>query len=75
MKFQINQQYNMNWINDSNAKTIWFVIKRTKCTVTMVSDTNETVTRRIFIDSNGDECIKPFGNYSMAPIVSSYAKI
>ena len=74
MKFETNYKYTMNWINDANAKTVWHVIKRTKCTVTMISDTNQTVTRRIFINSNGDECIKPFGNYSMAPTVTAYAK-
>lgn len=45
------------------------VLSRTTKTVRVEIDRGDPVTRRIFIDYDGNEAFLPFGNYSMAAVI------
>jgi hypothetical protein len=44
------------------------ILKRTSKTVTVIDQNDKPTVRRIYIYENC-ECVKPFGNYSMAPVL------
>lgn len=44
------------------------VISRTAKTITVLDINDKPITRRIYI-YEGSECVKPLGNYSMAPVL------
>lgn len=70
-KFEIGKEYTHGWIGDSELFTTWTVLKRTASTVT-IKHNDEVKTCRIIKDlseQSGAECIRPFGNYSMCPIL------
>lgn len=69
MMFEVGNTYVMGWIGDSELKTPFIVVKRTKCFVTLQDvRTGETVRCKTYF-YNGVESCQPTGNYSMAPIL------
>lgn len=44
------------------------VLKRTAKTITVLDVNDKPTARRIYI-YDGSECVRPFGNYSMAPVL------
>ena len=71
-KFEVDCIYTMSFIGDSELKPKWFCAKRTDKTITFerFKNKDESITRRIKVDSLGDEYIVD-GTYSMAPVISS----
>lgn len=47
------------------------VISRTPKSVKVDIGRDAPVTRRVFRDHSGNEAIRPFGNYSMAAVISA----
>lgn len=68
-KFQVNKTYTARSIGDANCVFEFTIIARTAKRVT-INLRGERVKRGIFI-YDGVECFRPFGNYSMAVVVSS----
>jgi len=66
-KFEVNQQLTARSICNHECIFTGSVIKRTSKTVTIKTD-HGIERRKIFLDSEGNEMIWPFGTYSMAPI-------
>ena len=63
----------MNWITNSDLKTLWTVTKRTAKTLTIESHNGRIEKRRIkMCNHSNSEYINPFGIYSMSPVL--YAK-
>ena len=72
-QFEVGKSYTHGWIGDSDLFTTWTVIKRTAQTIT-ISNGKETKTCRIIkrlSEIRKAESIFPFGQYSMAPILSA----
>lgn len=70
-KFEINKEYTHGWIGDSSLFTTWKVTDRTATTIT-ITDGKETRKCRIVKDLSeyeNAECVRPFGKYSMCPIL------
>ena len=67
-KFQTNGFYTTRSICDSNCIFRVLILKRTAKTVTVRDDQGRSYRCKIYTDHDGSEYIKPFGNYSMAPI-------
>jgi hypothetical protein len=63
--FQTGKTYTTCSVCDSDCIISVTVTKRTAKTIT----TAEGKTLRISTDYTGAECVKPWGNYSMAPVV------
>lgn len=68
-KFKIGKKYFMRSACDYDCIWTFKVVKRTKCTITIVSD-NEQLTRRVSVFNGGEYC-NPFGRYSMAPVLTA----
>lgn len=72
-QFEIGKSYTHGWIGDSDLFTTWTVIKRTAQTITITTG-RETKTCRIIkglSEIRKAESIFPYGQYSMAPILSA----
>lgn len=70
-KFEEGKKYTHGWIGDSDLFTTWEVIKRTATTITIKSEEG-TKTCNIVKDlseMDGRECVRPYGKYSMCPIL------
>lgn len=68
--FQAGKTYECRFITDADARCPITVLKRTAKTVTIQDPTNPQQVKRCTIQidlGDGDEFIKPFGSYSMAP--------
>lgn len=71
--FETGKTYTHGWIGDSELFTSWTVVKRTQATIT-ITDGRETKTCRIIkglSEIRNAESVFPFGQYSMAPILSA----
>lgn len=70
-KFEVGKQYTHGWIGDSDLRTTWLVLKRTAKTITIQDGTKIKTCRIIqgLSEMNGTECVFPFGQYSMCPIL------
>lgn len=66
--FEVGKGYDCRSVCDYDSIFVFQCIKRSKSTVT-VKFHNETHTRRIKRDDDGNEWIFPLGSYSMAPIL------
>ena len=72
-QFEVGKKYTHGWISNSEHFTTWEVVKRTEQTITITNGT-ETKTCKIvkkLSEWSGAECIRPFGNYSMCPILEA----
>lgn len=70
MKFETGKTYKMTSVGDSNCHWFLKVIRRTAKTVWLEGDTmgKGTISRRVDL-WEGTESVRPFGNYSMSPIL------
>lgn len=69
-KFEANKKYWYGSICDSDFRDELKIMKRTVKSVWVSGgDNGETTRRTIQHDSDGSEYIKPFGTYSMCPIL------
>lgn len=68
-EFKVNGLYTTHSICDTNCIFRALVIKRTDKTVTVRTDDEEIKRCKPYKDSDGSEYIKPYGNYSMCPII------
>lgn len=70
-KFEIGKSYTHGWIGDADLFTTWEVIARTAATITIKK--GDTVKKcrviKVLSERNGSECVLPFGNYSMCPVL------
>jgi len=67
IEFKVGTTYVMGWIGDSELKTPFAVVKRTKCFVTLKDTrTGETVRSKVSTWNGVEKCY-PTGQYSMAP--------
>lgn len=66
-KFEASLAYFTRSIVDADTKVIVRVASRTAKTIL----TDDGKRLRIFRDLEGNEAVRPWGNYSMAPIVSA----
>lgn len=73
-RFEAGSSYLMTFITDSNLKVKWTVTKRTAKTITLTSEHEKTVTKRIKT-YRGSEYVEPYGRYSMSPSVYAKSKI
>ena len=70
MKFEAAKTYTTRSVCDHDCVISVTVIKRTAKTIrTMIRGEEKTL--RIFIDMDGNEAVRPWGSYSMAPIVTA----
>lgn len=69
-KFVVGETYATASLCDSDCIYRIVVTKRTAQTV-WFTYFDEEKSRRIFLDYDGNEAIKPFGSYSMAPIIDA----
>jgi hypothetical protein len=67
-KFTDSQQLSSRSICDHNCIFRGVVIKRTAKTVTVTTAMKGVKRCKVHFDSNGDEFIFPFGQYSMSPV-------
>jgi len=70
MKFQIGKTYNTRSVCDSNCVISVTIEKRPDKTVTCKVD-GKIKTFRVKPNHNGEEFFKPWGDYSMAPIMTA----
>lgn len=72
--FETGKTYTCRMIGDSNLVVTGTVLSRTAKTVTMLVDNRGQKTfrpnSRLYKDE-GAECVFPYGNYSMCPILVS----
>ena len=66
-KFEAGKTYATRSLCDHDCIVRVTVVRRTAKTI--VTDKGKTL--RVFIDYNGHEAVKPWGSYSMCPIVSA----
>lgn len=67
-KFQVGRIYQTRSICDYDCVYSYKVIKRTAKTLTLLTEDNKTVVRRIYL-YEGEESCKPEGSFSMCPII------
>lgn len=70
-KFEVGKKYTHGWAGDADLFTTWEVVARTAKTITIKNE-RETRKCRICADSEAffkAESVKPFGSYSMCPIL------
>ena len=70
--FKVNSTYIMTFITDRNLKVQWTVVKRTAKTITLISEHDRKVTKKIQLsswkkDGRLIEFVQPLGRYSMSP--------
>jgi hypothetical protein len=71
--FEIGKTYNMKWIGDADLVTPIKVVGRTAKTVKL-QEGDKTYSCRIKIDNDG-EYVKPYGSYSMAPVLRAIREV
>jgi len=70
MKFEADKTYATRSVCDHDCVISVTVLKRTAKTIkALVRGAEKTL--RIFIDMDGNEAVRPWGSYSMAPIVTA----
>lgn len=72
-KFETSEVYKMGWVTDAEMFNHFIVIRRTDKTVWIQEFSrpdSEIITLRIYVWANVEQ-VKPFGSYSMAPILSA----
>jgi len=67
--FQAGQSYLIRFIGDADATATAQVLRRTAKTVRVMLEGEEKNLRVAVV--NGVETVKPFGSYSMAPVMSA----
>jgi len=67
--FQAGQSYLIRFIGDADATATAQVLRRTVKTVRVMLEGEEKNLRVAVV--NGVETVKPFGSYSMAPVMSA----
>ena len=74
MKFETGKTYTATSAGDSDCHWVFTVVRRTAKTV-WIQDNEELaagpVARRVHTCSEGKEFVRPFGVYSMSPVLSS----
>lgn len=77
IKFEVGKKYTHGWIGDSELFTTWEVIKRTAQTITIKNGDKVKSCKVIKALSEYEkaECIRPYGNYSMAPTLRANKSI
>ena len=70
--FEVGQTYQMRSVGDYNCVWSFTVVKRTAKTITLEGDTEQpgTISRRVY-EFQGVEQVRPFGSYSMCPILGA----
>lgn len=70
-QFEVGKSYTHGWIGDAELFTTWVVIKRTAQTITIQNRDKVKICRVIkgLSEMNDVECIYPYGQYSMCPIL------
>lgn len=69
--FEVGKTYRHGWAGDAELFSFWTVIARTKSTIT-IKDGDEVRKCRIMRDSEEffkAEAVRPYGSYSMSPIL------
>lgn len=77
-KFEVGKTYCTEFACDSNLVISAKCVKRTASTVTMVTKMYGAKTYRIMRESAlffGAEAIRPYGRYSMAPIIDANREV
>ncbi len=76
-KFKLHSTYQTRSIGDADCTITMKVWKRTAKTLWTVDPFNAQIFKsfRIFIDYNGNEAFKPWGSYSMAPVLTAEKEI
>lgn len=69
-KFEVGKHYATRSLCDHDCIYTVQVVARTTQTVT-IEEHGERTRRKIFIDWNGNEAIRPHGSYSMSAIISA----
>ena len=74
-RFEVGFSYLMTFVTDSNLKVKWTITKRTAKTITLTSEHNKTVTKKIKT-YRASEYVEPYERYSMSPFCAPpvYAK-
>ena len=67
--FQAGQSYRIRFVGDADATTTAKVVTRTAKTVRVIIEGQQKTLRVAVRD--GVETVKPFGSYSMAPVMSA----
>ena len=70
--FEVGKSYSMRSACDHDCVWTYKVIKRNKCTITLMSTRGEIITCRInkdFTAWSNAESVSPLGRYSMVPIL------
>jgi len=71
-QFEAGKTYATRSIGDHNCIIRITVVSRTAKTIKVSGNRLVDVqTFRVFTDCNGNEAIRPWGNYSMCPIISA----
>ena len=70
MKFEAGKTYTTRSIGDSNMVIAIKVLRRTAKTIWVEGDSLTKPSLRVF-EWKGVEQVRPWGNYSMAPVVSA----
>lgn len=71
-KFESGKAYSMRSACDHECIWTYTVKARTASTITLVDDSNKEIKCRIIkalSEMDNRECVRPLGNYSMAPIL------
>lgn len=68
-KFEINKTYSCRSVCDNDCVWQFKVISRTDKTVKIVDTQNKKEMNRKIINNSNGEYVKPFGSYSMCPIL------
>lgn len=73
--FEVGRTYQCRSIGDYGCVWYFRVVKRTAKTITLEGDTDtpEPIVRRIY-EYEGVEHLRPFGTYSMCPILGADAQ-
>lgn len=69
--FETGKTYQTRLICDSDCIVRLNVISRTAKTIKASVNGEETKTFRIFLTYDNFEAVRPYGSYSMAPIISA----
>lgn len=67
--FEIGSSYFCRSVCGHDCVWIFDVIGRTEKTITLFSKSEGEVKRKVSVNSEGVEYVKPFGSYSMSPIL------
>lgn len=69
-KFEVGRTYQTRSICDHDCIYSWTVVARTAKTVRMVNDHNSQAVKTLRVaEYRGAETVKPYGTYSMCPVL------